>query len=207
VSRELPDIRFQTKWLSRNPLVRRANSGFRETLLRLVHACDARTILDAGCGEGINLLTLSKAGDWQLEGLELTRDSLDLARAALPDRVALRQGDVTQLPYDDRSFDLVLGTEVLEHVDDPARALREMARVSRGRLVLSVPREPLWRVLNVMRGKYLRHLGNTDGHLNHWSGRGFRRFCAEEVDVLAHHHPIPWTFLLCAPRHGEAGER
>jgi len=207
VSGELPDIQFQTKWLSRNPLVRRANAGFRDTLLQLVHACGARSILDAGCGEGINLLTLSRGGDWQLAGIELTRESLDVARGALPDAVDLRQGDVTRLPYDDGSFDLVLGTEVLEHVVDPGLALREMARVSRQRLILSVPREPLWRVLNVMRGKYLRHLGNTDGHLNHWSGRAFRRFCEQEVDVLQRRNPVPWTFLLCAPRPPEAAPR
>ncbi len=196
----LPDIRFQTKWLSRNPLVRRANRGFHDTLVELVRSCQPRSILDAGCGEGINLLTLSREGDWELEGLELTAESLAIARDALPERVRLRQGDVQRLPYDDRSFDLVLGTEVLEHVDDPARALREMARVARHRLILSVPREPLWRALNMLRGKYLTHLGNTDGHVNHWSGRGFQRFCAADVDLLQRRSPVPWTFLLCAPR-------
>ncbi len=204
MSPELPDIRFQTKWLSRNPLVRHANRGFRDTLETLVRGCAPASILDAGCGEGINLLTLSSLDDWALEGIELTAESLAIARKALPGRVQLRQGDVQQLPYDDDRFDLVLGTEVLEHVDDPSRALREMARVARRHLILSVPREPLWRMLNVLRGKYLRHLGNTDGHLNHWSGHGFRRFCAREVEVLEQRSPVPWTFLLCAPR--SAGE-
>ena len=200
MNRPLPDIRFQTKWLSRNPLVRRANRGFRDTLVALVHDCQPRSILDAGCGEGINLLTLCMEGDWELEGLELTADRLTIAREALPGRVQLRQGDVERLPYDDDSFDLVLGTEVLEHVDDPVRALREMARVSRRRLILSVPREPLWRILNVLRGKYLGQLGNTDGHVNHWSGRAFERFCTREADVLQRRSPVPWTFLVCAPR-------
>ena len=55
----------------------------------------------------------------------------------------------------------------------PERALAEMARVARGYLLVSVPREPLWRALNIARGAYVRDLGNTPGHLNHWSRRAF----------------------------------
>jgi len=200
VNDALPGIRFQTKWLSRNPLVRRANHGFRDTLMALVRDCSPLTILDAGCGEGINLLTLCEADDWSLAGIDLDADSLQIARDALPDRVALDQGDLEALPYPDRSFDLVIGTEVLEHVDDPAAALREMARVSSQHLVLSVPREPIWRVANVSRGKYWTRLGNTPGHVNHWSGRGFVRFCERHVQVLQRRSPLPWTFLQCTRR-------
>jgi len=198
VNDALPGIRFQTKWLSRNPLVRRANSRFHATLLALVRSCGPRTILDAGCGEGINLLALSEAGSWELTGVDLDDESLQIARRALPRSVPLDRGDLEALPYPDRSFDLVIGTEVLEHVDVPEAALVEMARVSRGHLVLSVPREPIWRIANVSRGKYWTRLGNTPGHVNHWSGRGFARFCARHVRVLERRSPLPWTFLLCS---------
>ena len=56
----------------------------------------------------------------------------------------------------------------------PEATLAEMARVARRHLLVSVPREPLWRGLNMARGAYLRDLGNTPGHVNHWSKRGVR---------------------------------
>jgi SAM-dependent methyltransferase len=68
-------------------------------------------------------------------------------------------------PFADGEFALATAIEVLEHVPDPEGTLAEMARVARGGHVLvSVPREPLWRALNVARGAYLRDLGNTPGH-------------------------------------------
>src|SRR3546814_20497548 len=57
--------------------------------------------------------------------------------------------DVMCLPFPDDSFDLVLGIEVLEHVPVPDRALSEIRRVGRESFVLSVPREPIWRMANV----------------------------------------------------------
>ena len=75
--------------------------------------------------------------------------------------------------FADGEFDLATAIEVLEHVPEPEATLAEMARVARRRLLVSVPREPLWRGLNVARGAYLRELGNTPGHVNHWSKRAF----------------------------------
>ena len=56
---------------------------------------------------------------------------------------------------------------------DPEHTVAEMARVALRHLLVSVPREPLWRGLNMARGAYLKDLGNTPGHLNHWSKRSF----------------------------------
>ena len=82
---------------------------------------------------------------------------------------------VQSLSFADDEFDLVAATEVLEHVDHPEAAVAEMARVARRWLLVSVPHEPLWRALNVARGAYLRELGNTPGHLNHWTRARLRR--------------------------------
>ncbi len=63
---------------------------------------------------------------------------------------------------------------MLEHVPDAEHTVAEMARVARGgHLLVSVPREPLWRGLNMARGAYIKELGNTPGHLNHWSRKAF----------------------------------
>ena len=63
-------------------------------------------------------------------------------------------------------------------------------------LLVSVPREPLWRALNMARGAYLKDLGNTPGHLNHWSKRGFVQLLSRYGNVVEARSPFPWTMLL-----------
>jgi 2-polyprenyl-3-methyl-5-hydroxy-6-metoxy-1,4-benzoquinol methylase len=100
------------------------------------------------------------------------------------------------LPFAEDEFDLATAIEVLEHVPDPRRTLAEMARCARRHLLVSVPREPLWRMLNIARGAYVGQLGNTPGHLNHWSKRSFARLLAEHGEIAELRSPFPWTMLL-----------
>ena len=85
---------------------------------------------------------------------------------------------------------------VTEHVPDPEATLAEMCRVTARYLVVSVPREPLWRILNVARGAYLSRLGNTPGHLHHWSTRSVVRLLSRHGEVIETRTPLPWTVLL-----------
>ena len=94
------------------------------------------------------------------------------------------------------NFDLAAAIEVLEHVPDPAHTVSEMARCAQRHLLVSVPREPLWRMLNLARGAYVSELGNTPGHLNHWSRRSFVRLLSRHGEVLEIRSPFPWTMLL-----------
>jgi SAM-dependent methyltransferase len=105
-------------------------------------------------------------------------------------------GDPLPLAFADDEFDLVAATEVLEHVPDPAATVAEMARVARTHMLVSVPREPLWRGLNMARGAYLRELGNTPGHINHFSKRAFIDLLGRYGTVLEARSPFPWTMLL-----------
>ena len=93
-------------------------------------------------------------------------------------------------------FDLACAIEVLEHVPDPEHTLAEMARCAERHLLVSVPREPLWRGLNMARGAYWSDLGNTPGHLNHWSRRSFVRLLSRHGQVVEVRSPFPWTMLL-----------
>jgi hypothetical protein len=63
-----------------------------------------------------------------------------------------------------------------------------------------VPREPLWRLLNMARGRYWRDLGNTPGHLQHWSSEGLRALLMRHVEVRLVRTPLPWTMALCRRR-------
>jgi hypothetical protein len=85
---------------------------------------------------------------------------------------------------------------VLEHVPDPDAVLSQMARVARAHLLVSVPREPVWRALNLARGAYVRELGNTPGHVNHWSRSSFQALLGRFGAVEQTRSPFPWTMLL-----------
>jgi SAM-dependent methyltransferase len=106
-------------------------------------------------------------------------------------------GDAVRLPFPDATFDLVLAVEVLEHLPDPATAIDELARVARpgATALLSVPSEPLWRALNLARGKYVGELGNTPGHIQHWTPGGFRRLVSRRFAVQEVRRPVPWTMV------------
>jgi 2-polyprenyl-3-methyl-5-hydroxy-6-metoxy-1,4-benzoquinol methylase len=186
------------KYGSTNPVVRRLMAGFEGTLHRMFERAAPKSVLDVGCGEGV--LTYRWAQRLQtapVVGLDLDdpklraewdtrrRDNLEFATMA-PDR----------LPCGDDQFDLAAAIEVLEHVPDPERTVSEMARVARRHLLVSVPREPLWRALNVARGAYVRDFGNTPGHVNHFTKRAFVGLLSRHGEIVEVCSPFPWTMVL-----------
>jgi ubiquinone/menaquinone biosynthesis C-methylase UbiE len=173
-------------------------AGFHATLDELWERAAPGTVLDVGCGEGV--LTeqwAERLGDGRVVGIDLDDPKLraEWEQRSRPN-LEFRAEEATSLSFGDDSFDLACAIEVLEHVPDPAATLGEMARVARRHLLVSVPREPLWRTLNVARGAYLRNLGNTPGHVNHWSKRAFTSLLSRYGTVEETRSPFPWTMLL-----------
>lgn len=181
-----------------NPVVRAIVDRFGRTLDGLLDLAAPRSILDVGCGEGV----LTQRWARRYAGARVV--GVDLDDAALRADWATRHeanlsfavADAATLGFEDASFDVVCAIEALEHVPDPAAVLGQMRRCARQAMVVSVPREPLWRALNVARGAYLRDLGNTPGHLNHWSRRSFITLLERYGEVAAVRSPLPWTMLL-----------
>ena len=132
-------------------------------------------MLDVGCGEGVlTYRWAQRLGDAPVLGLDLEDPKLRAEwETRRRDNLRFATMPPDRLPCDDDEFDLATAIEVLEHVPDPEQTVSEMARVARRHLLVSVPREPLWRALNMARGAYLRDLGNTPGHVNHFTKRGF----------------------------------
>jgi 2-polyprenyl-3-methyl-5-hydroxy-6-metoxy-1,4-benzoquinol methylase len=186
------------KYGSSNPVVRRLMSGFEATLDRLFTRAGPQSVLDFGCGEGIlTFRWAERLGEKPIVGIDLAHPKLAAEwRTRRRENLEFRAIAGEDIPFPDGSFDLAAAIEVLEHVPDPERTLAEMARVAARHLLVSVPREPLWRTVNVARGAYLRDLGNTPGHVNHWSRRGFIRTVERHGEVVEACSPFPWTMLL-----------
>jgi ubiquinone/menaquinone biosynthesis C-methylase UbiE len=187
------------KYGSSNPVVRRLMAGFERTLEELFAQAAPRSVLDVGCGEGV--LThkwAQRLGDGRVVGIDLEDPRLQAEWAARQaPNLTYRAMKAENLPFADGEFALATAIEVLEHVPDPGHTVAEMARVARGgHLLVSVPREPLWRALNLARGAYLKDLGNTPGHVNHWSRRSFVELVSRHAAVLEVRSPFPWTMLL-----------
>jgi 2-polyprenyl-3-methyl-5-hydroxy-6-metoxy-1,4-benzoquinol methylase len=186
------------KYGSTNPVVRRLMAGFERSLGELLDRAAPATILDVGCGEGVLVEQWADRPNVErIVGIDLEDEGLqaEWAKRQRPN-VEYRVMPAENLPFENGSFDLASAIEVLEHVPDPEHTVEEMARVARGHLLVSVPREPLWRGLNMARGAYLRELGNTPGHVNHWSKRSFVRLLSRHGEVLEARSPFPWTMLL-----------
>ena len=189
------------KYGSSNPVVKRLMGGFHSTLDELWGLAAPGSVLDVGCGEGI--LTVEWAerlGDGRVVGIDLDDPKLheEWARRERPN-LEFRAEEATRLSFADDEFDMACAIEVLEHVPEPEATVAEMARVARRHLLVSVPREPLWRGLNMARGAYLRELGNTPGHVNHWSKRAFAAMLSRHGTVEEARSPFPWTMLLVRP--------
>jgi 2-polyprenyl-3-methyl-5-hydroxy-6-metoxy-1,4-benzoquinol methylase len=186
------------KYGSSNPVVRRLMSGFERSLDELLDRAAPRSLLDVGCGEGVLVHRWAqRLGDGRMVGIDVEEESIQAGwaehRAPNLEYLVMEAG---KLPFADGEFDLASAIEVLEHLPDPERTLSEMARCAARHLLLSVPREPLWRMLNLARGAYWSQLGNTPGHLNHWSKRSIVELLSRHGEVVELRSPFPWTMLL-----------
>ncbi len=186
------------KYGSTNPVVRRLMATFERTLDELFVQADPQSLLDVGCGEGVLVQKWAqRLGDKRVVGIDLDDPQLHAqwAQRTAPN-LEYRVMRAENLPFSDDAFDVATAIEVLEHVPDPEHTVAEMARVAGRWLIVSVPREPLWRGLNLARGAYVRELGNTPGHLNHWSKRSFVSLLSRHGEVVEARSPFPWTMLL-----------
>ncbi len=192
------------KYGSTNPVVRRLMARFERDLDELFALAAPSSLLDVGCGEGVLVQRWAKRlgeenpdGATRVVGIDLEEESIQAgwARHQAPN-LEYRVMHAADLPFADGEFELACAIEVLEHVPDPEHTVSEMARCAGRHVLVSVPHEPLWRMLNMARGAYWTELGNTPGHLNHWSRRSFVELLSRHGEVAEVRSPFPWTMLL-----------
>jgi len=190
------------KYRTKNPIARKLMSGFLDAFDALAARVPVANALEIGCGEGELSIRLAQRG-FRVRGCDISAEIVEEARrraAAAGVEASFWPQPIEQVDVDAEAASLVVCCEVLEHVDDPVRAVDILARLARPHLLASVPREPLWRMLNMARGKYLGALGNTPGHVNHWSRRGFLALLSTRFEIIEVRSPLPWTMVLCRVR-------
>lgn len=190
---------YYDKYHARNPVARYLMDHFLLEFDELTTLTNARTAYEVGCGEGHLSLRLLYRG-LQVRGCDL---DAPIARKAAETvskvgfAAVFSARSVYDLTPEEASAELVVCCEVLEHLPDPESAVRVLATLARPWLLVSVPREPIWRVLNVARGKYLASAGNTPGHIQHWSTDSFVALLRRHASIIEIRRPLPWTMVLC----------
>ena len=151
----MPETSNYQKHISRNPLQKFLIENFYKSLVCLAKPVRPVTVMDVGCGEGFTLIKLKQAKIGRtFEGIDHSDDALKLGKK-LYHKLNIKKGDIYHLPYKDNTFDMLVCTEVLEHLTFPEKAVKELARVAKKYIVISVPNEPLFILSNFLRGKYL----------------------------------------------------
>jgi SAM-dependent methyltransferase len=188
------------KYGSRNIIVRRLMQGFEKSLVELVSKVNPGSIHEVGCGEGYWVMRWADQGITST-GSDFSGKVIELARAN-----ALERGldanmfsveSIYELPQKEHKHALIICCEVLEHLENPEDALGRLQAAAQEYVIVSVPREPIWSVLNMARGKYLTSGGNTPGHIQRWSASAFTSLVSKYFEIVDTRTPLPWTMLLC----------
>lgn len=201
-----PAGNYYDKYHTKNPIARWLMNGFLESFDALVERVGKpATVLEAGCGEGELTIRVARQTGARIHAFDVSPEVVTeaekrVATAGLADQIVLRSDSIYELDPDRDKAELVVCCEVLEHLDEPEVAIRNLASVCGRYLITSVPREPLWRALNMARGKYWRDFGNTPGHYQHWSTGGFTTLLEQHFDIIELRRPLPWSMALCRPR-------
>ena len=155
------------------------------------------SVAEIGCGAGISTEKLRGffVDQQTFFASDLDPELVEMAKEKNKD-VSFGVESIYDLKHVNGEFDLVFCLEVMEHLEEPEKALKEISRITKEYVIISVPREPLWRILNMARGSYWKNLGNTPGHINHWSKKGIAKFISKEFKVLKVCSSTPWTIVL-----------
>jgi 2-polyprenyl-3-methyl-5-hydroxy-6-metoxy-1,4-benzoquinol methylase len=191
------------KYGSSNPIERWLVRGFGFAMTELVDKVKPASIHEVGCGEGYWTLQWLEQGI-AARGSDFSSKVIELAQVNARSRnlpaELFKACSIYDLNPKVDTAELIVCSEVLEHLERPDDGLLALQAIARPYLIISVPREPLWRAMNVVRFKYWKNWGNTPEHIQNWPQREFVALVSCYFEVLEVRSPIPWTMLLCRHR-------
>lgn len=184
------------RYTTSNPLYRWHMDAFHRSIFSLVERAGPSQVLDAGCGEGFGVYHLAR---WDpsltLAGIDLDGDAIAYARTRFGEVASFEQGSILDLPYADDALDLVLCSEVLEHLHAPHRAVTELKRVARSHVLITVPLEPFFKALNHC-AQWLG-LSGDPGHVQFWSHDAFQHFIQNHFERAVFARKHVYQLALC----------
>lgn len=198
---------FSDKYLKDNFIIRELIRNFYNSVKDILSGIEIKKVLEVGCGPGFSTQYLleflkDRLGRREIsllsKNFEASEYRTDLVKGAQKRNpgIKIQQESIYELKRGDNSFDLIIALEVLEHLENPENALKELHRATSKYCLISVPNEPLWRILNICRLKYLREFGNTPGHMQHWSKNQFMKFVKNYFNIEKIKTPLPWLIIL-----------
>ena len=190
-----PEGNYYPKYTSENFLVKKIMGGFFSSINSLIRTIPFSSMLDVGCGEGFISSYISQNYLVTIDAFDSSEKTIMEAKKAFPNINFFVESIYTN-KIKSGTYDLVICMEVLEHLHDPDEGLSELFRLTKDYVLVSVPNEPIWRISNMIRGKYLRNFGNTPGHINHWSKGQFISLCSTYGKIIKQENPFPWTMLM-----------
>lgn len=196
----IPAGNWENKYHSKNPIINYLMNNFKNSINELLKhkKNEINSLSECGCGEAeITRYVYEILNPKQTKAFDFSGEVIEIAKENNQDtNIEFEQKSIYDL---DESYqaDLVVCCEVLEHLEDPSLALEKMRSLNAKYYLFSVPNEPIWRVLNFCRGKYIKDLGNTPGHINHWSSKEFQNLVQENgFKIIGINNPFPWSMLL-----------
>jgi len=177
------------KYQTGNPVVQKLLGRWMGLLTGVLGTVEG-TVVDVGVGEGLALERMLPAG-YPAIGLEYRFDKAQAAVERLPGLEAVK-ADAGMLPIRSGSADLVTCIELLEHLPQYQPAVAELARITRGRCVISVPWEPYFRLGNLGRGKNVKRWGNDPEHVNFFSPGRLQKALGAEFGEVRVVKAFPW---------------
>jgi 2-polyprenyl-3-methyl-5-hydroxy-6-metoxy-1,4-benzoquinol methylase len=191
---------YYDKHASRNPVEMYLLFRYKVALLKLFNKLSVKRCYEVGSGEGYILQLLEDNYSLEL----LIGSDIDFNLMLESKKCKESQNRIVNeaefVPFAKDQLDLILVCEVLEHLKNPKLFLSECYRLNAKYYLFTVPNEPLWRILNIFRLKYLKDFGNTTGHLNHWTKHQFIKLISSFLDVIEVFYSQPWIFLLAKPK-------
>lgn len=146
---------------------------YRDRIVLSCLAAQDKKIVDVGCGEGITLeKVLRLYPDNDVVGIDALRENVDIC---LRHNLPARQGDVYHLDMADNSVDTVFLVEVIEHLEDSEKAIREIHRVLKvsGKLIVVFPNDRFFKLCRLLTLKF-REVVYDPGHVMQWTPKAMR---------------------------------